>query len=480
MTAETAKNTNKKVITIDPVGRTEGHIGITITVEHNTITHAQTFSPSYRGFEKIMIGRDPRDAQDLPVRICGVCPMVHSVCASKNLEMFLGKTYNDNAMLMRNIAHGTHMIGDHILHFYHLAGLDYVTGPDKPPFLPRYEGDYRIPKKENDAIVAHYIEALQIRRIAQEAATLFAGKLPHAISFVPGGVTETPTKALIQAWSERIERMRVFVHDVWQKDIETVAKYYPDYLKIGTGAKDYLSMGVFEMDHEDKDHFYPRGALIDGQKQAFSMDAISEDVAHSWHDGKDNQGVYATDTKVANPDKKGGYSFITAARYKGRAVEVGPFSRMKVAGHMQGEGSVLNRHIARVSEAKELVPALKKWANELTLDKSGMVKALELPESGQSYGISEAPRGACGHWMRVENSKISHWQAIPATNWNAAPRDAKGNPGPFELALVDTPIKDLNNPIEAVRVIRSFDPCMACSVHVITPERDMGEFVVTR
>ena len=472
------KPIEKKIITIDPVGRTEGHLAVTLTVEKNKVTHAKAYSPVYRGFEKIMIGRDPREAQDLPTRICGVCPMVHSVCGNKNMEMLFGVPYNENARLMRNISHATHMIGDHALHFYHLALLDYVKGPDKPPFTPRYGDDFRIPKKENDEIMSHYIQALEIRRISQEAATIFVGKLPHAISFVPGGVTETPTKEKIEAWQSRFKKISDFVNNVWQKDVETVRKYYPDYNEIGSGPTDYLSFGVFELDNKDSKHYHRRGAVIDGKYEKLDLDLITEDVTYTWQDGKDGKKPTDADTKTGNPDKKDAYSFITAARYKDRAVEVGPFARLKVDGKIDGHSSTMARHHARVDEALHLAPAVEKWVSELKLNESGMIAQMKTPKEGISYGLSEAPRGACGHWMEVKDGKISHWQTIPATNWNGSPRDAKGNPGPFELALADTPIENPDYPVEAMRVVRSFDPCMACSVHVIKPNGDLKKFVI--
>jgi len=470
----------KQTLTIDPVGRTEGHLGITIAVEHNKIVEAKTFGPLYRGFEKIMIGRDPREAGDLPTRICGVCPMVHSVCGSKTIEMMLGEPYNDNARIMRNMAHAAHMIGDHALHFYHLASLDFVMGPDKPPFTPRYEGDYRLPKKLNDAVIENYIKGLEVRRLSQEAAAIFAGKLPHAITFVPGGVSETPTKENLAEFLYRLNKMKAFIEQAWLPDVETVAKYYPGYYEIGTGPTDYMSFGVFELDDKDQTHYHKRGLMIDGKFEEFDQKYITEDVAYTMQDGKEGQGVFSDDTKTVNPDKEDAYSFITAARYKNRAMEVGPFSRLKVDGKMDGDSSVMARHMARVIEARELVHAIDEWSKELRLGESGMIEQQEVPDSMECFGLSEAPRGACGHWMKVEDGKIAHWQSVPATNWNGSPRDSEGKPGPFEMALLDTPIEDINNPLEAVRVVRSFDPCMACSVHVITPDQDMGEFVVSQ
>ena len=413
------------------------------------------------------------------MRICGVCPMVHAICGSKNVEMAFGVPYNENARLMRNIAHATHMIGDHMLHFYHLASLDYVKGPDKAPFTPRYEGDYRIPQKENDELVSHYVQALKIRRMAQEAAAIFAGKLPHAMTLVPGGVSETPTREKVDEWRKRMEQISDFVRNVWHNDVETVAKYYPEYARIGTGSTDYLCMGLYDQEPHDKAHYYRRGVLIDGKLEALDIAEINEDVTYTWQDGGGRLSSQKADTLPLKPDKENAYSFITAPRYRGRALEVGPFARMKVAGHIQGEASVLGRHVARVTESEELLGPMQEWSKQLRLGESGMVKAFDPPKTAQSHGLFEAPRGACGHWMKIEDGRIANWQAIPATNWNASPKDAGGHQGPMELALLGTPVADMKNPFEVVRVVRSFDPCAACSVHVITPNEKLGPFVIS-
>lgn len=436
----------RETVTVDPVGRTEGHLGITITVDNGEIVEAEAFGPLYRGFEHVMMGRDPREAQDLPTRICGVCPMVHSVCGSKNIEMMLGQTYNNNARLMRNISHALHMIGDHALHFYHLASLDFVTGPDKPPFTPRYEGDYRLPKDKNDRLIKHYLEGLAMRRVSQEAATTFVGKLPHAIAFVPGGVSETPTKENVAEIRTRLKHMKDFTSQKWLPDVETVARYYEDYYKIGGDIKDYLAFGVFELDFEDKDHYHKRGVMMDGKLEKFDMKHLTEDLTHTQQDGKDGLGVWDAETKSANPDKKDSYSFITAANYKGKPVEVGPFTRLLVDQHERFKGtnsSVMGRHEARAVEADELCDAIDKWLDELELGVSGMVEQTDVPDSMESWGLSEAPRGACGHWMKVEDGRIAHWQTMPATNFNGAPRNAKGDPGPFEKALLGTDRKSV-------------------------------------
>ena len=466
-----------KTLKIDPVTRIEGHLGIEVKIDEGKVIEAKAQAMLYRGFEKIMVGRNPKEAQDLPTRICGVCPCVHSVCGNKNLEMAFGVTYNENCRKMRNILHATHMVGDHMLHFYHLAGLDFVKGPELAPFIPRYKGDYRLPKKVNDLVVQHYVQALDIRRIAQEATAIWAGKIPHAISLVPGGISETPTKEKIELYKKYVKEMKRFVEEIYVPDVMAVADYYLDWFEIGGRLNNFMSFGVFEMDNTDQNHFIKRGVLLDDIPGDMDQNQISEDVKNSWQEGMECHHPLEEDTKSGNPDKEGGYSFMTAPRYKGRPMEVGPYARMLINGDLDKKPSVMSRHLARAIETRKLVNTLEKWVDELEPGKSGMVE-VEMPETAFSYGLSEAPRGACGHWMKIEDYKISQWQTIPSTNWNCSPRDEHDVPGPCEQALVGTPVADPENPIEIMRVVRSYDPCIGCAVHVITPGRDFGEFKV--
>jgi hydrogenase large subunit len=439
-----------KTLKIDPVTRIEGHLGIEVKIDEGKVIEARAQAMLYRGFEKIMVGRNPKEAQDLPTRICGVCPCVHSVCGNKNLEMAFGVTYNENCRKMRNM----------------LA-----------PFIPRYKGDYRLPKKVNDLVVQHYVQALDIRRMAQEATAIWAGKIPHAISLVPGGISETPTKEKIELYKKYVKEMKEFVEEIYVPDVMAVADYYLDWFAIGGRLNNFLSFGVFEMDNTDQNHFIKRGVLIDDSPGDMNQKQISEDVKNSWQEGMECYHPLEDDTKSGNPDKEGGYSFMTAPRYKGKPMEVGPLARMLVNGNLDKKPSVMSRHLARAVETRLLVNTLDEWVDELEPGKTGMVE-VEMPERAFSYGLSEAPRGACGHWMKIEDHKISHWQAIPSTNWNCSPRDADDVPGPCEQALVGTPVADPENPIEIMRVVRSYDPCIGCAVHVITPGRDLGEFKV--
>jgi hydrogenase large subunit len=204
-------------ITIDPITRIEGHLKVEAMVEDGEVKDARSSGTLFRGFEIILRGRDPRDASQLTQRICGVCPQTHATASVLCLDSAFGVAdkITDNGRIMRNLLLGANFIQSHVLHFYHLAALDYVDVTkvahyegDNPslnsikrfiargelgPFLPRYEGDYRLPDEIDRAATAHYVQALDIRRKAHELSAVFGGKMPHNCATVAGGVTEQPT-----------------------------------------------------------------------------------------------------------------------------------------------------------------------------------------------------------------------------------------------------------------------------------------------
>ena len=200
-------------ILLDPITRIEGHLKVEVNVENGTITDAKSTGTLFRGIELILQGRDPRDAQQITQRICGVCPTSHCMAATLNLDSAFGiaDRIPDNGRILRNLILGAAHLSDHILHFYHLAALDYVDvtkvasydGKDDAlnsvkafiergelgPFVPRYEGDYRFPAAVDQELVGHYVQALTVRRKGQEMLAIFGGRIPHNPAVVPGGVT---------------------------------------------------------------------------------------------------------------------------------------------------------------------------------------------------------------------------------------------------------------------------------------------------
>jgi hydrogenase large subunit len=515
-------------IVIDPVTRIEGHLKIECTVENGVVKDARATGNLFRGLELILRGRDPRDAQVIAQRICGVCPQSHGIAATLNLDSAFGiaDKIPDNGRIIRNLIHGAHVVQDHILHFYHLAALDYVNiadvakyeGNDSQlnsikdfiargalnPFLPRYEGDYRLKKEVNQQAVAHYVRALEIRRIGHEAVSIFSGKVPHSVGVVPGGVTSTPTADNIMAYIWKIKILQDFVNNVYIPDVLAVAGAYMDYAEIGTGCRNLLSYGGYDQDgkspdYATRDRLFKQGIIgADLNPAPLDMSKITEQVKHSWYEDT-STGLHPShgDTKPQY-GKPGAYSWSKAPRYDGKVYEVGPVARVAVT-YAKGDPkmkelvdgalkqlkakpsalfSVLGRHLARALSAKYLVDNLEGWALQLKPGQPAYVE-YQMPEEAIGMGIIEGSRGALGHFIEIKDRKIANYQAVVPTTWNVSPMDDKGQHGPVEQALIGTKVKDEKNPFEVVRIIRSFDPCIACAVHFVTPKgRDLGKYRV--
>lgn len=455
-------------IVIDPVTRIEGHLKITCEVDDGKIIDAYSSGTMWRGIEVILRGRDPRDAQHITQRICGVCPMAHGTAATLCLDDAFKVTIPDNGRIIRNLLLGSNHIQSHILHFYHLAALDYVIGPDIPPFVPRYKGDFRLPKDLNDAYVAHYLQALEMRKKAHEMLAVFGGKMPPQMTMLPGGVTVTPTVDKIASFLWRLRELQAFINDVYIPDVLGVAEVYSDYKKIGIGHGNLLAYGGFPLDSQNKEKFFKAGRYTKGSIVGFDPLKVTEDIKYSWYKSGDS-GKNPYDG-VTDPDaeKKDAYSWLKAPRYDNQPYEVGPLARMWVNGDYRQGISVIDRHAARAIEAKKIAEAMEGWLLQL---KPGAPSWAEykVPESGEGMGLTEGARGALGHWIKIAKGKIENYQAVVPTTWNCGPRDDKGVRGPVEESLVGTAIADAENPLEIVRIIRSFDPCIACAVHLIRP-----------
>lgn len=464
-------------IIIDPVTRIEGHLKIEVEVDGGKVIDAKSSGTLFRGLELILKGRDPRDACHIMQRICGVCPIAHGTASMLCLDDAFGVKPPPNGRIVRNLIQGANYLQSHVLHFYHLAALDYVKGPETAPFIPRYEGDYRLPQDINDLAVQHYIKALDIRKKAQEMLAVFGAKMPHVTVFTAGGVTEVVTAEKIAQFRQYLREITSFVDDVYIPDVLAVAKIYgDDGFSIGTGCKNMLAYGGIKLTDEDdpdgQKQLFKRGRYINGQFLPLDKTKITEEVKYSWF--KDTTtGKYPGEGETEPvPGKKGAYSWLKAPRYEGAPYEVGPLARQIVNKQSDVIGlgdkgfSVLGRHFARALEATQVAHAMPEWLDQLVPGQPTFAP-FNIPKEGSGVGLHEAPRGALGHWITVKNYQIENYQAVVPTTWNGGPRDDRGQRGPIEEALVGAPVKDPNNPIELVRIVRAFDPCIACAVHVL-------------
>ncbi len=473
--AETAGSTQKVKIHIDPVTRIEGHLKAEVEVKNGVVVDAHLSGGMYRGFEQILRGRDPRDATQITQRICGVCPTAHATASALALDDAFGVELTDNGRIARNLILGANFLQSHILHFYHLAALDYVNGPDTAPFIPRYgNNDVRVPKDINDVAVGQYLEALEMRKICHEMVALLGGKMPHVQGIVVGGSTEIPTREALNAYAERFKKVKEFVLNKYVPIVYLLAGPYGDLLKTGVGHKNLVSWGVFPLDNKGNT-LLKAGVYTDGKDYDVDPAMIKEYVKYSWFEDS-TTGLNPTkgETKP-NPHKAGAYSFIKAPRYNGKPHEGGPLARMwatnpdlsktgqdalgvKKFREIGDAGfSILGRHVARAEETVLVAMAVEEWLGQAQPGKETFVPA-EIPQNAEGLGMTEAPRGALLHYVDIKDSVIANYQITSATIWNANPRDDMGVRGPIEEALIGVPVPDVKNPVNVGRLIRAYDP----------------------
>lgn len=511
-------------IVIDPVTRIEGHLRIEVTLDGHEVKEAKSSGTLFRGFEVILRGRSPVDAQQLTQRVCGVCPIAHATASTFALDAAfgIGEKVPDNGRIIRNLILASNVLQSHILHFYHLAALDYVdvaaaadyAGPNDDlravrefiarghlaPFIPRYEGDYRLPKELNLQATADYAEALRMRRTCHEMLAVFGGKMPHQCGIVPGGASQGPSTSTIASFAGRLDTVRRFVNDRYLPDVLAVAGQYADHFAIGAGCRRYLTYGGFDQSPSSapligRNRFLVPGIYADGKADKVDVAAITEAVTHSRFEG-DGPLFPHHETTVPQPDKPGAYSWLKSPRYNNQVYEVGPLAAILVnyaSGHpvvkplvdsalsaagLQPEAlsSVMGRHLARAIHAKVIADAAFEWLGQLKVGEPHCAE-WAIPASGDGCGMVDAPRGAVAHWIKVREHKTANYQLVVPTTWNASPADDQDRPGPVEQALIGTKVRDPENPFEVVRIVRSFDPCLACAVHLVSPKgRSLGEF----
>ncbi len=382
---------------------------------------------------------------------------------------------------------------------------------------------YALPPEANLLAVAHYLEALDWQREFIKVHALLGGKNPHPQTYLVGGVAipvdKNSTKAIN---AERIAQLRTLaaqaldiVNQVYLPDLKLVASYYKDWAGLGAGPGNFLSYGDFPLDNSGTPtaNWLPRGVVLNNNlasaPQVLDAGQISEYVTHSWYtySSGDQAGLHPavgeTSPNYTGPQPPyerlgvdGKYSWLKSPRYDNLAVEVGPLARVVVAyaaGHSRVRQlvdgtlaelslpasalfSTLGRIAARGIETLAIAEQIGAWIDALEANMNAGITAIHngalwdpaiWPAEASGWGATEAPRGGLGHWVSIRNQKIQRYQAVVPTTWNGSPRDALGQRGPFEQSLVGTKLADPARPLEILRTIHSFDPCMACAVHLL-------------
>jgi hydrogenase large subunit len=452
--------------TIFPVTRIHEPLQVDVEIQDGRVVDAWTGGHLYRGFEKMLVDRDPRDASLITQRICGICSTTHGVAAAYALRDTYQVMPTENGELLSNIIFGADILQNHLRHICLLTAFDYLKGPEKAPFVPVQPGDYRFSKQMNDKLVADMFRGLELSSRAHELVCIWGAKAPHVQTILPTGVT-TPVTTDRVASSIAITREIVeYVIGMLLPDVQLIADTYRDYYQIGIGYGNFLSYGMFAQPRHNERVFKAGHTLNLGNVLPVNTQQITEEIAHAWY--QDAQSIHsplASDLKL-DPDKREAYTYVKAARYQGIPYEGGPLARLWINGQYKRGVSVMDRIMARAIETKMICELMIDWLLHLIPGQPSL-KPYTPAIEGKGVGLTDAMRGPLGHWIVVEDYRIKKYEIITPTAWNFSPRDAKGVRGPVEQALIGTSIQDPESCIEVARIVHTFDPCFSCGVHVL-------------
>ncbi|MFW5490039.1 MAG: nickel-dependent hydrogenase large subunit [Desulfovibrio sp.] len=533
-------NTGKRLI-IDPVTRIEGHLKVEVELENGKVKNSWVGSQLFRGLEVILKGRPPEDAPLFTQRTCGVCTNTHALTSIRAIEDAYGIKVPPLAQLLRHLILATLIIHDHLVHYYHLHGLDWIdmasaagadavkagklvastsNRSDDPSelFIIRKRlkefvasgqlgflenayflgGNkaYRMTPEENLIMSAHYFEGLRIQLELGRAMALFAGKNPHAQSMVVGGMTcyDSLNKDVLAQFLHIWEKTSEFVNNAMMPDVVLMSKRFPEAFTYGK-TSNFFSFADFYDPKTGKNPYFTSGVLWKNdfkRLEKLDIDHIEEHVAHSWYKGdlahKPYDGV--TEPLYTGFEDKEKYSWTKAPRYKGESMETGPLARRMIA-YARGEKetkamvdgvckdagvkmpqmfSTMGRTICRVVETAMLTKRMKGWideTNERVASGDDTIYQKWKPRDGKGVGLCCVTRGGLSHWIRIKGEKIENIQLVVPSTWNLSPRCAADKQGAVEESLMGCPCPDPDRPVEILRTVHSFDPCIACAVHFV-------------
>ncbi|MCP5365318.1 MAG: nickel-dependent hydrogenase large subunit [Hyphomicrobiales bacterium] len=554
-------------ITIDPITRIEGHLRIDCEVDGGKVVNSWSSGQMWRGIETILQGRDPRDAWIFAQRICGVCTTVHAIVSVRAVENALGLEVPLNAQYIRNMIIGAHGVHDHIVHFYQLSALDWVdivsalqADPKKASDLAQSLSDWhlnsvqeftrvqnklkafvesgqlgvfgsgywghpamKLPPEVNLLAAAHYLQALDIQRRANQIVAILGSKSPHIQNLAVGGVANpinpesqsTLTLERLYKVKTLIDELGAFINQVYLVDVAAVGALYADWTGYGAGVMNYLSVPDMPLDTRGTSFELPGGyipggdlsqmQLISSYEDGFFEDGVKESTKHAWYES--TSGALHPYKGETNPnytgfEDDGKYSWVKAPTFYDQRAQVGPLANvlaMFAAGHeptkrhltrlvsiasavagseipLTALHSTIGRHAARAVRCAVLHETLvNQWNLLMQNIAKGDFETFNRPlfPRGEisGFGYHEAPRGVLSHWVVIRDGKIDNYQAVVPSTWNAGPRDENDAMGPYEASLIDNPVADPERPLEVIRTIHSFDPCLACAIHMHDPDQ---------
>jgi hydrogenase large subunit len=494
--------------TIDvPLNRVEGDLEVRVEIEQGAVADAYSSGIMYRGFENILVGRGALDGLVITPRICGICSTAHLYAAALALEAVAGLEPPPNAVRVRNLSLMSEVLQSDIRHAFLTFAADFAN-----PFHDTCSLFQEAVRRYQPLQGETAIEVIRETKKIVEIIAILGGQWPHSSYMVPGGTTCVPSDAdLMQClhllnryrdWYERrilgcsLDRwlavQSVADLDGWldespahqESDLGFYIRFARDrgLNRIGRGPGNFITYGTLPLPESTQvrgrtsgARLFPAGLARGTAVEEFSPIHVAEHVTHSWFvDYGDARHPFDGETRPYATGHEGTkYSWCKAPRYQGLPAETGPLAALVVAEHplfrdlIEVEGpSVFTRQLARIVRQAELLPAMESWIRET----HGGGKFYHKPgpiSDGEGAGLIDAPRGALGHWIKIADGKIAHYQIITPTSWNASPRDSRGTRGPWEEALVGTEVKDPSDPVELGHVVRSYDACLVCTVHAL-------------
>ncbi len=472
-----------KRIQLGPFNRVEGDLEVSLDVEQGQVAAAWVNSPLFRGFEQVLVGRVPDDALAIVPRICGICSVAQSAAAANALAALAGVEAPPNGQVAQKIVLAAENLADHLTHFYLFFMPDFARPAyAKRSWFGEVAGKFAA---QTGSSVAPWLQA---RARFYNIAGVLSGRWPHTLALQAGGSTKAVTAAerirlfallrefrsflegrlfgdtleafaalasfdQLQAWAAgRNSDFAQFLHAAGDLGLEGIGRATDRFLSYG--AYDRFASGIRQ----------PTAAVHD-----LETAKITEDAHSAWLADRAPLSPAQGETIVA-ADKTDAYTWCKAPRYGAEVAEVGALARLVVAGHpllqdmiQRHGGSVTARIVARMIEVATVVPLMESWLRDLRLGEPFCLP-VTLPESGEAVGLVEAARGSLGHWLSVKRGRIERYQIVAPTTWNFSPRDSAEIPGPLEQALVGLPAGEGALPT-VQHVVRSFDPCMVCTVH---------------
>jgi hydrogenase large subunit len=467
---------------VGPFNRVEGDLEVTLDSDADgLVTEARVTAPLYRGFETILTGRAPLDALVIAPRICGICSISQSVAAARALSQALGVEPPANGRLAADLLLACENAADHLTHF----ALFFMPDFARADYTGRVWHDEAVRRfaalKGSSARAASAIRVKLLHVVG-----ILAGKWPHSLALQPGGTAKSIDLGERMRLQGVLAEVRAGLEaELFGDKLETIASLSsPEALQAWAARSEAGDLRLFLRIAEDlrlqdwgrgPDRFLSHGGPLfaagswnAGVRSPLDLTGLREDLDHSWMAGEalhPRLGVTQPDA-----DKPAAYSWCKAPRLGGASFEVGALARQLIAANplaaglvaaSDGRGNVRDRVTARLVELAQLILAMEGWVKGMGNSGAYCHEPTEECDSASGVGLVEAARGALGHWLEIANGQIARYQIIAPTSWNFSPRDGAGLPGPLEQALVGVPAQSLL----VQHVVRSFDPCLNCTVH---------------